>query len=123
MVDGSTGCSNNHVDAAAESLELPADWLSSVDGEDSSTKRSAVFVNSFGHLHGEFAGGYKDETRWVLRAIVRIEGLKHRQRKRSGLTGACGGLAQKVLSSDERGDRLALNGGGFFVPKTGEGFD
>ena len=60
VVDGATWRCDNDIDAATKGLELSADGLPAVDGQDTSAQSTAVFVDSFRNLHRKLAGGDED---------------------------------------------------------------
>ena len=60
VVDGTTRRCNNDIDAPAECLELSADRLPAINGQNPSAQSPSIFVDCFRNLHCEFASGDED---------------------------------------------------------------
>ena len=83
-----------------------------------------VFVDRFGHLHGELARRHEHEAARPFRPAGGLrQAMEHRQREGSRLSGPCGRLPEHVAPRDEQRNRLPLHGRRFFVAETGDGRD
>ncbi len=124
VVERAAGCGHHHMHPASQDLDLLAERLAAIDRHDGGSERASVFVEGFGHLHGEFARWHQHQERWPERhGASGSEKLQQRKRKGGGLAGARGGLAKEVATGEKGGDGIRLDRGRFLIAEAGQGFD
>ena len=115
VVDRAARCRDDHVDAAAQRLQLAPDRLAAVDRHDARGEVAAVLVDGFGHLDRELARGYEHEGRRRSPTRTGGQAFEERQRECRGLSRAGGSLAEQIVAFEQRRDGLALDRRRFLV--------
>ena len=121
MVKHATGSGDHHMRAAAQRDGLSMKVLASVDRGDRDPKSAAITMKCFRNLHREFAGGDKHKKKRLVRSrLGSADPLQQRKRECCGLPSTSRGLAEDVLSLEQRRSGSLLNRRGFFVSKRRE---
>ena len=67
---------DHNVDTASQRLQLPPDWLSSIDRQHTNTHVSAVFMDRLRHLHRELARRYEHQRLDIATLAVTMNALQ-----------------------------------------------
>ena len=78
VVDGPTGCCDDHVDTAAQRLQLTPYRLAAVDRHYACVELASVLVHRFGHLHGKLARGHEYERGGCVAATTATQAMQDR---------------------------------------------
>jgi len=120
VIDRPTRGSHDDVDAAPKLLQLLLDGLTTVDRQYTGTNASAVLVDCFRDLHGQFSCWNQDEGDGGDLVAVVLETLEDGEGECSRLAGTGGSLAKQIATRHNQRDCFGLNGRGFFVTLLGE---
>jgi hypothetical protein len=121
VIQRTTWCRHDDIDAALEGTQLLRHRLSTVDRQNPHAEWSPVLMDGLGDLHRELARRNENESAYRLSAVVRrSDALEQRQGERSGLPRSGRGLPEHVASSEERRNRFALDIRGLFVAECGQ---
>ena len=115
QVERASRSGDDHVDAAAQGLDLLTCRSAAVDRDQAHAHGLAVAAEGLGDLQGELTGGHEHQSAGLLAVAPGIEALEDRQGEGRGLARARGGLAQHVAAADEQRDRGSLDGRGLLV--------
>ena len=118
MVEEPAGSGDQHVNAALQELFLVAEADPADDERHGQFVVLTVSLEVLRYLVGQFAGRLDNERAGHARPRpAHRENVDHGQGKRRGLAGAGLGNAQDIAALQDAGDGLALDRGGFLVPR------
>ena len=121
VVQRAAGGGDHHVHPAVERLQLPADGLAAVDGQNAHAEVPAVPMERLRDLHGQLAGGHQDQRRRLrVPPVGRRQPLQHRQGERRRLAGPGRGLTEQVVPAQQGRYRRPLDRRRLLVPQIGE---
>jgi hypothetical protein len=122
MIEQAARRGDDHVDAAAQSLDLGSEADASVDHRGARLEVPAVGAHALLDLRRELARGHEHQ-RLGMAMVERLalEDLQHRQREASGLPGAGLRGGEQVAAREDDGDGLGLDGGGLGVALLSDG--
>jgi hypothetical protein len=73
-------------------------------------------VHRLGNLHRQLTRGHKDQPGGLSCVpFFLADPVQHRKCKCRGFSGACGRLAEQILSRDQQRNRFPLNGCRLFI--------
>ena len=120
VVESPTGRRDDDICAALERRQLPADRLSSVDGQHARPKVTAIPVDRLRDLDRKFARRHQHQGRWTPTPATFRQTLQKGQGEGGGLPRPSRSLAEQVSAFEKRRDRLALNRRRLFVAQFGQ---
>ena len=111
MVEESSWCGNNDVNASMKSSKLPIDVYTAVNGECSDMEETAITSYRLFNLHRQFPRGRDDERadKFPFGRMLVAEAVQNWQDKGGGFARSGLSAADNVFACNSGGNRLRLN--------------